>query len=225
MEVEQTRSGGSFAGSCRVQGKQIRADRGPRLKKGVLGLACLGRKEEAASLRAAHRGTGCKPSMGFVSLPHFTPHHGRDCRRLRWRLVRGRTASFDGDHETDTAPYRCSQPMAREWYASMLLDRNATGDRAKARSLLMESQAMYETVAMPFHAGRLSGRLAFVESRFKMPVWKRRSGRMAAKPKIGNGMALPEYAPPAWPYCKERCPQVPFTEITPEKLAIGFRVY
>lgn len=75
MEVEQTRSGGSFAGSCRVQGKQIRADRGPRLKKGVLGLACLGRKEEAASLRAAHRGTGCKPSMGFVSLPHFTISH------------------------------------------------------------------------------------------------------------------------------------------------------
>jgi hypothetical protein len=57
-------------------------------------------------------------------------------------------------------PYRVSQPIAREWYALMLLDRNAAGDRAKARGLLTEALAMYESMEMPFHANRTSGRLA-----------------------------------------------------------------
>jgi hypothetical protein len=34
-------------------------------------------------------------------------------------------------HQTDTAPHRVSQPMAREWYAIMLLDRNGLGDAAR----------------------------------------------------------------------------------------------
>ena len=63
-------------------------------------------------------------------------------------------------HQMDTAPYRVSQPIAREWYALMLLDRNAAGDRAKARVLLAEALAMYESMEMPFHANRTSSRLA-----------------------------------------------------------------
>ena len=63
-------------------------------------------------------------------------------------------------HQMDTAPYRVAQPMAREWYAVMLLDRNAPGDHAKARGLLSEALAMYESMEMPFHAKRSSGRLA-----------------------------------------------------------------
>jgi hypothetical protein len=63
-------------------------------------------------------------------------------------------------HQTDTAPYRVSQPMAREWYALMLLDRNASGDAAKARGLLGEALAMYESMGMPFHANRTRAKLA-----------------------------------------------------------------
>ena len=63
-------------------------------------------------------------------------------------------------HQMDTAPYRVAQPMAREWYAVMLLDRNAPGDHAKAPGLLSEALAMYESMEMPFHAKRSSGRLA-----------------------------------------------------------------
>jgi hypothetical protein len=39
-------------------------------------------------------------------------------------------------------PYQVSQPVAREWYTLMLLDRNAAGDRAKARDLPAETLAM-----------------------------------------------------------------------------------
>jgi hypothetical protein len=42
----------------------------------------------------------------------------------------------------------------------MLLDRNAPSDAAKARGLLSEALAMYESVEMPFHAKRASARLA-----------------------------------------------------------------
>ena len=63
-------------------------------------------------------------------------------------------------HQVDTAPYRVSQPMAREWYALMLLDRKAPGDNLKARSLLSEALAMFESIGMPFHAKRTSSLLA-----------------------------------------------------------------
>ena len=63
-------------------------------------------------------------------------------------------------HHTDTAPYRASKPMAREWYATMLRDRRAAGDIAKALGLLREAHAMYESMGMPFHSSRVSGTLA-----------------------------------------------------------------
>jgi hypothetical protein len=63
-------------------------------------------------------------------------------------------------HQTDTVPYRVSQPTAREWYATMLLDRNGPGAAAKARLLLSEALAMYESMEMAFHANRTSGKLA-----------------------------------------------------------------
>jgi hypothetical protein len=41
------------------------------------------------------------------------------------------------------------QPEARRWYARMLIDRNASGDRDKARQLLTEAIAMYRQIGMP----------------------------------------------------------------------------
>ena len=61
---------------------------------------------------------------------------------------------------TDTAPYRVAQPVARDWYAMMLLDRNGPGDAAKARVLWNEALTMYESMMMPFHASRIIRRLA-----------------------------------------------------------------
>ena len=48
-------------------------------------------------------------------------------------------------------PHRIEQPEVRRWYASMLLDRDAPGDRERARQLLTEAIAMYRDIDMPKH--------------------------------------------------------------------------
>jgi class 3 adenylate cyclase/tetratricopeptide (TPR) repeat protein len=48
-------------------------------------------------------------------------------------------------------PVVIQQPEVRRWYARMLIDRNAPGDREKARELLTEAIAMYRRIGMPKH--------------------------------------------------------------------------
>jgi hypothetical protein len=60
-------------------------------------------------------------------------------------------------HHADTAPARIFQPVSREWYAAMLA---ARGDAARARPMLAEALALYETIGMPGYARRASQRLA-----------------------------------------------------------------
>ena len=48
-------------------------------------------------------------------------------------------------------PHKIAQPEVRRWYAQMLLDRNAPGDRDKALTLLGEAIAQYRTIGMPKH--------------------------------------------------------------------------
>ena len=48
-------------------------------------------------------------------------------------------------------PFRSEQAEARRWYARMLLDRDARGDREKAGTLLGEAIALYQTIGMPKH--------------------------------------------------------------------------
>jgi len=129
------------------------------LERSVIGLAWLGKKEEAAVLRPLTEELVLTGVWASLDLSPF-------------RTAAGIAAACMGDwsaaeqhhltaiHQTDTAPYRISQPTAREWYATMLLDRNGPGDAAKARGLLSEALAMYESMGMPFHASRTSGRLA-----------------------------------------------------------------
>jgi hypothetical protein len=119
----------------------------------------MGRKEEVAALRPLIEelvGTGVWAGR---SLHPF-------------RTTAGIAAASAGDwsaaeehhrtavHQTDTAPFRVSQPIAREQYALMLLDRNAPGDAERARALLTEALAMYESMEMPIHANRTSATLS-----------------------------------------------------------------
>jgi len=60
-------------------------------------------------------------------------------------------------HHADTAPARIFQPVSREWYAAMLA---ARGDADRARLVLAEALALYETIGMPGYARRASERLA-----------------------------------------------------------------
>jgi len=48
-------------------------------------------------------------------------------------------------------PVVIEQPEVRRWYARMLIDRDAPGDRDKARELLTEAIAMYRRIGMPKH--------------------------------------------------------------------------
>ena len=48
-------------------------------------------------------------------------------------------------------PSRISQPETRRWYAWMLIERDAQGDRDKARTLLTEAIELYRTIGMPKH--------------------------------------------------------------------------
>ena len=48
-------------------------------------------------------------------------------------------------------PHIIEQPEARRFYARMLLDRNAPGDREHARQLLIEAIEMYRRIGMPKH--------------------------------------------------------------------------
>lgn len=48
-------------------------------------------------------------------------------------------------------PYRIEQPEVRRWYARMLIERNASGDKEKARTLLAEAIGLYRQIGMQRH--------------------------------------------------------------------------
>lgn len=129
------------------------------LERSVIGLASMGKNEEVAALRPLSEEVLLTGAWMAWDMSPF-------------RTAAGIAAACAGDwpaaeqhhltaiHQTDAAPYRLAQPMAREWYAAMLLGRNRSGDELKARSLLSEALTMYEAMGMPFHARRTSERVA-----------------------------------------------------------------
>ncbi len=54
-------------------------------------------------------------------------------------------------HQAHELPVVMGQPEVRRWYARMLIDRDGSGDRDKARELLTEAIAMYRRIGMPKH--------------------------------------------------------------------------
>ena len=56
-------------------------------------------------------------------------------------------------------PHKIAQPEVRRWYAQMLLDRDAPGNRDKARTLLGEAIDQYRTTGMPKHLAMAEGML------------------------------------------------------------------
>lgn len=129
------------------------------LERSVIGLASMGRKREVASLWSL---TEELIQTGAWTYTLLSPFHS----------VAGIAAACGGDwsaaeqhhliaiHQTDTAPYVHLQPVAREWYAMMLLDRNAHSDTLKAKELLGEAIALYQSTKMPLRAIRAKETLA-----------------------------------------------------------------
>ena len=80
-----------------------------------------------------------------------------------WQMVAGIAAAC-GEHwdaaqehyetaltQAHELPHKIAQPEVRRWYAQMLLDRDAPGDRDKARAFLGEATEMYQAIGMPKH--------------------------------------------------------------------------
>ena len=118
----------------------------------VEGYAVLGARDEAAKLY---------PDVINVidatqSLIRFS------CDRLT-QTVAGISAASGGQWEkaethfqsalrqAHEIPHRLEQPEVRRWYARMLVDRDAPGDRDKARQLIREAIVMYHDIGMPKH--------------------------------------------------------------------------
>ena len=129
------------------------------LERSVVGLALIGRRAEVAKLRPLTEELILTGAWTYSMLSPF-------------RTVAGIAAACAGDwnaaeehhqiavHQTDTAPYRHLQPVAREWYATMLLERNGPGDRARAQALIGEAFAMYGSLCLPFREKHAGARLA-----------------------------------------------------------------
>jgi tRNA A-37 threonylcarbamoyl transferase component Bud32/tetratricopeptide (TPR) repeat protein len=58
---------------------------------------------------------------------------------------------FDAFDEAERLPIKLEQPEVRRWFAKMLIERDAPGDRARARTLLEEAIDGYRAIGMPRH--------------------------------------------------------------------------
>jgi hypothetical protein len=56
----------------------------------------------------------------------------------------------------DSVPVRISQGTTREWYADMLMERNAGDDRARAATLYAEAASNYQATGLVLYASRLA---------------------------------------------------------------------
>jgi tetratricopeptide (TPR) repeat protein len=118
------------------------------LERSVMGLARMGRREEVAALRPLTEELVLTGAWTYTLLSPF-------------RTIAGIAAACAGDwasaehhhltaiHQTDTAPYRHLQPVAREWYANMLVDRDLGDDVGKAKEFLDEAIQMYRANGLP----------------------------------------------------------------------------
>ncbi len=123
------------------------------LERSVIGLAHLGLREDLAALRPLTEELIQTGAWTYSLLLPFC-------------TAAGITAASTGDwlaaekhhttaiHQTDIAPYRHLQPVAREWYAVMLLDRRGPGDQVQARAILDDAIAMYQSIGLPLRAMR-----------------------------------------------------------------------
>jgi len=62
--------------------------------------------------------------------------------------------------QAGSAPYRTAQPLARYWYADMLLTRGENGDRERAIELLGEALQLCQAVGMTWHGQHTWRRLS-----------------------------------------------------------------
>jgi serine/threonine protein kinase/tetratricopeptide (TPR) repeat protein len=123
------------------------------------GLAILGRREEAAELEAQAENVVAHGPVCVYGQHLFRTSAGIAAAAAR-NWARAEEHYRTAIHQADSAPYRPAQPVARYWYAEMLLARGRESDRERARELLKDALQLCEAVGMPWHAQRAKQRLA-----------------------------------------------------------------
>jgi hypothetical protein len=114
-------------------------------------LAILGRRSEAATLEplaeyVAENGPLCLYSQ------HLFRTAAGIAAAAAGNWARAEEHFLTAIQQADSAPYRTAQPIARYWYADMLLLRDQPGDRDRAREMLKASQELCQTIGMPWYA-------------------------------------------------------------------------
>jgi len=129
------------------------------LERSVVGLARMGLKKEAAALRPLTEELILTGAWTYSVISGFRTAAGiaAACEEDWPGAEHHHRIAID---QTDRAPYRHLQPVAREWYAEMLLDRHDAGDVGHARALLVDAVAMDEAMGMPARARHARARLA-----------------------------------------------------------------
>lgn len=125
----------------------------------IEGLATIGRAEEAGQLRPVAEDLGVTGiAMTYTSaLPRTAAGIAAACERDWGGAEEHHQAAI---HQADTIPHRVAQPIARYWYAVMLLARGRQSDATSARALLGEALRMFESLGMPLYARQAGDRLA-----------------------------------------------------------------
>lgn len=115
----------------------------------VESLALLGEHEEAARLYDA--------LVDALDIGIVAYHHGLVQTFAGIAAASGQSWARAEEHfhkairQAETLPHRLAASETRRWYARMLLERNAEGDRERARALLDEALPGYERIGMPRH--------------------------------------------------------------------------
>jgi hypothetical protein len=121
------------------------------LPAAVEALAVAGEHAEAAALYpVALDGAQSSALIRYISksLPHTTAGIAAACAR-EWEPA---ALHFEAAvRQAHDLPNRLEQAEARRWFAWMLLERGAAGDRERARALLTEAAASYAELGMPRH--------------------------------------------------------------------------
>ncbi len=122
--------------------------------------ALIGRRDEAAALLSSAEGLAASGAhchgMGTSTMFATAVGVAAACAH-EW--TRAEAEHQRAVQQADAA-YAICRPDARVWYADMLLARNDSGDRERARVLLAEGLSLYQSIGMPGFAQRTSARLA-----------------------------------------------------------------
>ncbi|HEY8521164.1 MAG TPA: AAA family ATPase [Gammaproteobacteria bacterium] len=134
-----------------VAGRVCEAGAWELLPAAVEALAVIGDRAGAAALYPVAREAAAAPAVirySTKTLPHTTAGIAAMCAGDASGAVMHFEAALGQAH---ALPNRLEQPEVRRWLATLLLERDAPGDRARARTLLAEAVVQYAALGMPRH--------------------------------------------------------------------------